>query len=115
MTQAVPFCGLQKGVLVVVVVVYGIDLDFVKRRSGGMADAPDSKSGPRKGVWVQVPPSVVTVSGSGSVSGGPPGDIAGGMDFGSPFTRSSLLNLTVHFSNIPKVWGIPPREFVEGS
>lgn len=27
-------------------------------RSGGMADAPDSKSGPRKRVWVQVPPSV---------------------------------------------------------
>ena len=25
-----------------------------------MADAPDSKSGPRKGVWVQVPPSVLT-------------------------------------------------------
>jgi hypothetical protein len=24
-----------------------------------MADAPDSKSGPRKGVWVQVPPSVI--------------------------------------------------------
>ena len=24
-----------------------------------MADAPDSKSGPRKGVWVQVPPSVL--------------------------------------------------------
>src|SRR5262249_121458 len=24
------------------------------RRSGGMADAPDSKSGPRKWVWVQV-------------------------------------------------------------
>src|SRR5579871_6750169 len=23
------------------------------------ADAPDSKSGPRKGVWVQVPPSVL--------------------------------------------------------
>src|SRR5207253_7430615 len=30
------------------------------RRSGGMADAPDSKSGPRKWVWVQVPPSAVT-------------------------------------------------------
>src|SRR5213076_1218903 len=29
------------------------------RRIGGMADAPDSKSGPREGVWVQVPPSVV--------------------------------------------------------
>ena len=29
-------------------------------RSGGMADAPDSKSGPRKGVWVQVPPSVLS-------------------------------------------------------
>src|SRR5258708_40175707 len=29
------------------------------RRSGGMADAPDSKSGPRKWVWVQVPPSAV--------------------------------------------------------
>lgn len=28
-----------------------------KGRSGGMADAPDSKSGSRKGVWVQVPPS----------------------------------------------------------
>ena len=28
-------------------------------RSGGMADAPDSKSGPRKRVWVQVPPSVL--------------------------------------------------------
>ena len=27
-----------------------------------MADAPDSKSGPRKGVWVQVPPSVVQMS-----------------------------------------------------
>jgi hypothetical protein len=26
------------------------------RRSGGMADAPDSKSGFRKEVWVQVPP-----------------------------------------------------------
>src|SRR5260370_2804118 len=31
------------------------------RRSGGMADAPDSKSGPRKWVWVQVPPSAVHV------------------------------------------------------
>src|SRR5438094_10662535 len=30
-----------------------------KRRSGGMADAPDSKSGPRKWVWVQVPPSAI--------------------------------------------------------
>ena len=29
------------------------------RRSGGMADALDSKSSARKGVWVQVPPSVV--------------------------------------------------------
>jgi hypothetical protein len=29
------------------------------RRSGGMADAPDSKSGPRKWVRVQVPPSAV--------------------------------------------------------
>jgi hypothetical protein len=28
-------------------------------RSGGMADAPDSKSGPRKWVWVQVPPSAL--------------------------------------------------------
>src|ERR1700687_6128965 len=28
-------------------------------RSGGMADAPDSKSGPRKRVWVQVPPSAL--------------------------------------------------------
>src|SRR5262249_39102672 len=28
-------------------------------RSGGMADALDSKSSARKGVWVQVPPSVV--------------------------------------------------------
>ncbi len=27
-----------------------------------MADAPDSKSGPRKGVWVQVPPSVLTLA-----------------------------------------------------
>ena len=25
-----------------------------------MADAPDSKSGPRNGVWVQVPPSVLS-------------------------------------------------------
>src|SRR5689334_5866549 len=29
-----------------------------KGRSGGMADAADSKSATRKGVWVQVPPSV---------------------------------------------------------
>jgi hypothetical protein len=28
-----------------------------------MADAPDSKSGPRKGVWVQVPPSVLATCG----------------------------------------------------
>src|SRR6516164_11288914 len=28
-----------------------------------MADAPDSKSGPRKGVWVQVPPSVLRTCG----------------------------------------------------
>src|SRR5579864_6384083 len=28
-------------------------------RSGGMADAPDSKSGHRKVVWVQVPPSAL--------------------------------------------------------
>ena len=27
-----------------------------------MADAPDSKSGPRKGVWVQVPPSVLKIA-----------------------------------------------------
>src|SRR5215831_7561316 len=32
---------------------------MTKSRSGGMADAPDSKSGPRKWVWVQVPPSAV--------------------------------------------------------
>ena len=30
-------------------------------RSGGMADAPDSKSGARKGVRVQVPPSVIYI------------------------------------------------------
>src|SRR5262245_13944677 len=30
-------------------------------RSGGMADAPDSKSGHRKVVWVQVPPSALTL------------------------------------------------------
>ena len=29
-------------------------------RSGGMADAPDSKSGVLTGVWVQVPPSVLS-------------------------------------------------------
>jgi hypothetical protein len=29
-----------------------------------MADAPDSKSGPRKWVWVQVPPSAVTIANS---------------------------------------------------
>ncbi len=28
------------------------------RRSGGMADAGDSKSPARKGVWVQLPPPV---------------------------------------------------------
>ena len=36
--------------------------NFVKSISAqhkAMADAPDSKSGPRKRVWVQVPPSVV--------------------------------------------------------
>jgi hypothetical protein len=27
-----------------------------------MADAPDSKSGARKGVWVRVPPSVFFIS-----------------------------------------------------
>ena len=30
-------------------------------RGGGMADAPDSKSGTRKGVRVQVPPSDIRV------------------------------------------------------
>jgi hypothetical protein len=30
-----------------------------KSRSGGMADALDSKSGIRKGVWVRVPPSAL--------------------------------------------------------
>jgi hypothetical protein len=30
-------------------------------RSGGMADALDSKSSSRKAVWVQVPPSVLSV------------------------------------------------------
>jgi hypothetical protein len=33
-----------------------------------MADVPDSKSGPRKRVWVQVPPSVLKRSQSGSTS-----------------------------------------------
>ncbi len=37
-------------------------------RSGGMADALDSKSSTRKGVWVQVPPSVVTTYGELLVS-----------------------------------------------
>jgi hypothetical protein len=32
----------------------------VKGRSGGMADALDSKSSDRKIVWVQVPPPVLT-------------------------------------------------------
>jgi hypothetical protein len=35
---------------------------FLVSRSGGMADAPDSKSGARKGVWVRVPPSVFFIS-----------------------------------------------------
>ena len=36
-----------------------VDLDiFSLCQSGGMADAADSKSVARKGVWVQVPPLV---------------------------------------------------------
>jgi hypothetical protein len=31
--------------------------------TAAMADVPDSKSGPRKGVWVQVPPSVLRTCG----------------------------------------------------
>src|SRR3954454_19975632 len=40
------------------IVVNGDD----RRRSGEMADAPDSKSGPRKWVWVQGPPSALLES-----------------------------------------------------
>src|SRR5437762_12187626 len=40
--------------------ILGVPRSVLKSgRSGGMADAPDSKSGPRKWVWVQVPPSAI--------------------------------------------------------
>ena len=32
------------------------------RRGGGMADAMDSKSIVRKGVWVRIPPAALTAS-----------------------------------------------------
>ena len=35
-------------------------MPFSLSNTTSMADVPDSKSGPRKGVWVQVPPSVLT-------------------------------------------------------
>ena len=35
---------------------------FVMSRSGGMADAKDSKSFARKGVWVQVPPPALDLT-----------------------------------------------------
>src|SRR6185312_13486869 len=40
-----------------------IHAGIVQRRSGGMADAPDSKSGGVTPVWVQVPPSVLSTYG----------------------------------------------------
>lgn len=42
-------------------------------RSGGMADALDSKSSVRKGVWVRVPPSVLFLSSSAADSPLAPG------------------------------------------
>src|SRR5438093_6743186 len=42
--------------------ILGVPRSVLKSgRSGGMADALDSKSGPRKWVWVQVPPSAVKI------------------------------------------------------
>ena len=38
--------------------------ELVRGRSGGMADATDSKSVARKGVWVQVPPPAFEITGS---------------------------------------------------
>lgn len=40
----------------------GCALRFERGQSGGMADALDSKSSVRKGVWVRVPPSVFHVT-----------------------------------------------------
>ncbi len=53
-----------------------------------MADAPDSKSGTRKGVWVQVPPPVLLSDKDlGQISA-----FAGAPEFGTP-ARPSALNL----------------------
>ena len=44
-------------------VVKSVRVDDIRKtqsRSGGMADALDSKSSTRKGVWVQVPPPVLS-------------------------------------------------------
>jgi hypothetical protein len=74
-------------------------------RSGGMADAPDSKSGPRKWVWVQVPPSALYRTRTYGKS--PKTDFIGANHFSQNFTRIAPKRPDRHFALFLR-WAIRP-------